>query len=246
MITAWIKRHYSPSRLLISAAGAVDHQALAKLLNKHLGPLSTENASRDLSPPPSRSGLWVKRRRLEQAHLVVGSDFPQAGDGRRYAASVLNLVLGGNMSSRLFQEIRERRGLAYSVYSGCTAYAGAGMLEIYAASAPDKLPEVYGLILKELDLLGRTPLSRAELREAAGALKTALILGGESTESRMSRLAKNEMVFGRQISLEDSCRALDQVEPGEIQDLARTFWADGSLAVYALGPIKKKDMEACR
>ncbi len=242
MILGWLCRHWVGPRVLISAAGAVDHRRLADHLNLNLK-LGPSCSARELSTPRSRFGLRVRRRALEQSHLVVGSDFPAAGDERRYAAALLNLVLGGNMSSRLFQEVRERRGLAYSVYSAYTPYQGLGMLEIYAAAAPKNMPLTYGLILDELDKLGRIPLKGQELKEAAEALKTGLILGGESPEGRMSSLAKNELTFGRPISLADSCQALDNVQPEEIQALARTFWAPDRYSVFALGPVKKKDFE---
>lgn len=241
-IENWITSHYVGPRLVISAAGAVEHDHLANLLTERLR-IRPESRARHLTRPDSRPGLTVKRRRLEQAHLVLSSSFPDISDSRRHAAAVLNLALGGNMSSRLFQEIRERRGLAYSVYSSYTAYGDSGLMEIYAAAGPDKIAEVRRLILTELDRLRSCPLGELELAEAVAGLKTGLILAGEFMENRMSRLAKNELVFGRHIDLAETCRSLDEVEAEEIQTLATEFWGEDRLAACVLGPLKKSDLK---
>lgn len=240
-IEKWITRHYVGPRLVISAAGAVEHGRLADLLTERLR-IRPESGARSLTRPNPRPGLAVKRRRLEQAHLVLTSSFPDISDSRRHAAAVLNLALGGNMSSRLFQEIRERRGLAYSVYSSYTAYGDSGLMEIYAAAGPNKIIEVRRLILTELERLRASPLGELELAEAVSGLKTGLILAGEFMENRMSRLAKNELVFGRNIDLAETCRSLDEVEAEEIQALASEFWGDDCLAACVLGPLKKSDL----
>lgn len=241
-IHRWITSHYTGPRLVISAAGAVDHARLADLLTARLNS-RLENGAKNLIPPRARPRLTVKRRKLEQAHLVLTSAFPNISDRRRHVAAVLNLSLGGNMSSRLFQEIRERRGLAYSVYSSYTAYGDTGLMEIYAGAGPDKIAEVRRLILEELERLRSAPMNPQELVEAVSGLKTGLILNGEFMENRMSRLAKNEMIFGRPIDLNEVCRALDQVTTEDVQALAAEFWAREDLATYVLGPVKKADVE---
>ncbi len=237
-ILDWLARHYTGPRLVISAAGAVDHGQLADLLAAAGLRSRPEAAPRTLNAAPIRPGNTVRRRKLEQVHLVLTSDFPHLTDPRRHAASVLNAALGGNLSSRLFQEIRERRGLAYSVYSSYTPYLDAGTMEIYAAAAPDQAAETHRLIRAELVRLAAEPLTPDELAEAALALKTGLVLGGESMDSRMSRLGKNELIHGRSIDLEETCRNLDLVRAEDIQALAAEFWAEGRLAACALGPVK--------
>ncbi len=236
----WLGRHYVGPRLVVSAAGAVEHERLAEMVGARLRP-RPEIAPREFSPPLTRPGLTVRRRKLEQAHLVLSGDFPDVLDRRRAAASVLNLALGGNMSSRLFQEIREKRGLAYSVYSNYSAYQDIGVMEIYAGAAPEKMPEVRDLILAEQERLRREPLTPTELEEAVSGLKTGLILNSESLDSRMSRLARNELTFGRHIDLAETCRELDAVTIEEVQALALEFWNRAQLSTCLLGPVKKSD-----
>lgn len=238
-IENWISRHYVGPRLVISAAGAVEHGRLADLLTERLT-VRAELEGRCLTRPTPRPTLMVKRRRLEQAHLVLSGLMPEICNARRHAAAVLNLALGGNMSSRLFQEIRERRGLAYSVYSTYTAYGDVGLMEIYSAAGPDKIAEIRQLILMELERLRCTPLGELELAEAVAGLKTGLILAGEFMENRMSRLAKNEIVFGRHIDLAETCQSLDLVKAEDVQALALEFLGENRLATCVLGPVKKQ------
>lgn len=237
-LESWLARHYTGPRLVVSAAGAVEHGRLADLLAASGLRPRPAGPPRILDHAPVQPGGTVKRRKLEQAHLVLTSGFPHLGDPRRHAASVLNAALGGNLSSRLFQEIRERRGLAYSVYSSYTPYLDTGVLEIYAAAAPGRAAETHRLIRAELGRLAAEPLAPAELAEAVTALTTGLILGGESMDSRMSRLGRNELLHGRPIGLEETCRNLEAVRAEDIQSLAAEFWAEGRLAACVLGPVK--------
>lgn len=238
ILTSWVNRNYCGPRMVISAAGAVDHQHLADLISASLKP-RPETEDRQVTAPVSRPGLTVKRRKLEQAHLVISSDFPDQTDPRRHAAAIVSLGLGGNMSSRLFQEIRERRGLAYSVYSYYTPLSDCGRLEIYAGAAPDKIEEVRRVILAELETLQNEPFSPAELSEAVDGLTTAIVLGGESMDGRMTRLAKNELIFGRYVELENILADLQRVTRDDLASLAREFWPGGRLTTSLLGPVKK-------
>jgi predicted Zn-dependent peptidase len=237
-ILSFIGRNYSGPRIVVSAAGQVEHENFVSLAAKHLKP-QPEAEPRQIGGPTSRYGLTVKRRRLEQAHLVISCDFPRLDDSRRQAAAVLNLLLGGNMSSRLFQEIREKRGLAYSVYSDYSPYQDAGLLEIYAAAAPDRIEESRDLILRELCALRTSPPSLEELREAVNFFKTSLILGGESMESRMSRLGRNELIYDRAIDLAETFAELDMLTRDDLAALAGEFFQAGHCAAYVLGPVKK-------
>ena len=239
-IRRWLDRHYCGPRLVVSAAGAVDHQHLADLLAARLNP-RPEIFPRALSGPVSRAGLTVRRRKLEQAHLVLGSDFPSLTDRRRHAASILSLALGGNMSSRLFQEIRERRGLAYSVYSYYSPLCDAGRLEIYVGAAPDKIGLARRIILKELAGLRLSPPAAEEASAAVDGLVTGLMLGGESMDGRMSRLAKSELIHGRHISLEELLGEIKAVTREDLLALADEFWAEEKLSACLLGPVKKSD-----
>lgn len=241
IMLGWMRRNYSADRIVVSAAGRVDHQRLGELVASRLtGGL--DSVPRRLAPPVMRPGILVRRRRLEQAHLVVAAAFPDQTDPRRRAAAVLNAALGGNMASRLFQEIREKRGLAYSIYSNYSAYSDIGLLEIYAGAPPGRIGETRRLIEAELDRLRREPLPETELTEAVGSLKTGLILSGDSADSRMNRLAKNEFSFGRRIDLAEICGELDRVTADDVRGLAEKFLPDAKLARCVLGPVNKKDV----
>ncbi|MDR1043584.1 MAG: insulinase family protein [Candidatus Adiutrix sp.] len=241
-ILIWLDRQCPGPRLVISAAGAVEHQRLADLLSVRLK-ARPALAERLLEAPESRYGLTVRRRRLEQAHMVIRSDFPEIEDDRRQAAAVLSRILGDGFSSRLFQEIRERRGLAYSVYSSYSAFLKAGALEIYAATSPERAARTRDLVLAELKRLRREAPGAAELNEAVEGLITGLILGSETVENRMSRLAKNELLFGRAVSLAETCRRLKAVSREDLRELADQYWAEDRLAVCVLGPLSRKDFE---
>ena len=241
----WMDRNYTNSRLVISAAGALNHQELACLLDGQLKlrPGADLGQERRVDSPKFTPGLMVKPRQLEQAHMVVTAAFPNIRDDRRHGASLLNWALGGNMSSRLFQEIRERRGLVYSIYSSYWPYDDVGTLDIYAASAEEKAGEVWGLIQAELKNFRSNPLTTAELEEAVEGITTSLILSGESLDSRMSRLGRNEFTFGRPISLEESCQGLAQVTSDDLSALAHEFFAEDTLATCVLGEVPEKDFQ---
>ena len=237
-IRRWLDREAVGPRLIVAAAGAVEHERLADLVAARLQP-RPQTVPRVLTPPAASPKLTVKRRKLEQAHLVLTAPFPSAGDEGRLAASIINLALGGNMSSRLFQEIREKRGLAYSVYSSYSAYRDAGTLEIYAAAAPDKIGETRRLILDELTAARDKPLSQDELGEAVGGLITALALARDSLDSRLSRLARNEMTYGRQVDLAETKARLQAVTPDQARSLAAEYLRPERFGTCVLGPVTK-------
>ena len=239
----WMGRNYTGSRVVISAAGALNHQELADLLESQLKSRLGVEQEQEVNSPKFTPGLLVKPRQLEQAHMVVTASFPNIKDDRRHAASLLNWALGGNMSSRLFQEIREQRGLVYSIYSSYWPYDDVGTLDIYAASAEEKAGEVWGLIQTELKKFRVQPLTVAELEEAVEGITTSLILSGESLDSRMSRLGRNEFTFGRPVALEESCRALAKVTPDDLSALAQEFFGEDTLATCILGEVSEKDFQ---
>ena len=237
-IREYVDRAYRPPRIVIAAAGDVSHQALVDLMAPAFAGLPRGAPNGSQGRPETAGGLQVHQKSLEQTHLCLGTRFPGALDDDRFTAALLNILLGGNMSSRLFQEIRENRGLAYSVYSFYSAYRDTGMLGIYAGVDPGQAEETVGLILVELAKLRDGQLDHSELKAAQEHLKGNIILGSESVDNRMTRLAKNEITYGRLIEFEEILERVAAVGVDEIVALARDRLNPGSLAATLLGPAE--------
>jgi predicted Zn-dependent peptidase len=242
------RRHYRPEGLVVTAAGGVDHDAVCELVTDALAvagwsadpgaqplPMRAVADTRDPVGAPSGTVLTV-RRATEQANLVLGGLGLVATDPRRYTLSVLNAVLGGGMSSRLFQEVREKRGLAYSVYSFGSGYADSGYFGLYAGCTPARVPEVVELLTTEWERLATDGIDPDELRRGIGQLRGGLVLGMEDTGSRMSRLGKAELVYGEFVTLDDALARISAVTCEDVRLLAaELFSRPRSLAV--VGPF---------
>ena len=181
-------------------------------------------------------GVHIIRRAVEQANVLVGCPALTATDDRRFVMSVLNAVLGGGMSSRLFQEIREKRGLAYSTYSFSASYADAGYFAMYAGCSPAKTGQVIGLLRSELERLASEPVSDEELRRAVGQLSGGMVLSLEDSGSRMSRLGRAELVSGEFLGLDLTLERVRAVTAEQVQDLARQL-ADAPRTITVVGPF---------
>ncbi|MGO1317982.1 MAG: M16 family metallopeptidase [Cellulomonadaceae bacterium] len=238
--------NYRPETLVVTAAGAVDHDELCTLTASALaaGGWALDRArvprARRSSAPEAGIGVVgaeaTVRRPVEQANVILGSTGLCATDERRFALSVLNAALGGGMSSRLFQEIREKRGLAYSTYSFSSGYADAGVFGLYAGCAPAKVDQVTALLGEQLQQLAEDGLTRAELERSIGQLSGGLVLGLEDTGSRMSRLGKAELVSGELLSIADSLERIRAVTLQEVQVLAQDL-AARPRSVVRVGPM---------
>jgi predicted Zn-dependent peptidase len=239
-------RHYQPATMVVTAAGGVDHDRVCDLVLDQLSrsewqlpdgsvPQPRRSAEPARIAAPTRRTVVVNRS-TEQANVVLGSTGLIATDGRRYSMSVLNAVLGGGMSSRLFQEIREKRGLAYSVYSFASGYSDAGYFGLYAGCAPGKVDEVIALLAAELERLATEPVPADELARAHGQLCGGLVLGLEDTGSRMSRLGKAELVHGEYVGLDESLRRIRAVTAADIRALAADL-AARPRALAVVGPF---------
>jgi predicted Zn-dependent peptidase len=196
------------------------------------------------SRPAAASGVQFNTRDCEQVHMLMGYKGVSADDDSRYAATLLNVILGGSMSSRLFQEIREKRGLAYSVYSFFSSYQDSGVMGMYAGVAPESCYEVACLMQAEFERISREPVLESEIEHARDQVKGAILLASESMDSRMSRLAKNEINLGRQISYEEVETCFDAVTPDEIMDVASKC-LDSRPAMVTLGPIPDSEAAMC-
>ena len=230
-------RVYTAGNLVVAAAGHIEPGVVRDLIGNAFGSLPNRAEPVVASVPDIAVRLNVRDKDLEQSHVCLGTTGYPHDHPDRYVTYVLNTVLGGSMSSRLFQNVREKRGLAYAVSSGLVAYRDVGNLTIYAGCDAAAVPEVVDLVVEELRTFKSTPMPDAELQRAKDHLKGNLVLGLESTTSRMSQLARSEMYFGRQIDLAETLSALDRVSAGDVQRVAIDLFAKGGLAATVLGPM---------
>jgi predicted Zn-dependent peptidase len=232
----YFDRTYLASNLVVAAAGHFDLPVLRDLVEKAFAALPEADVAADVAPPRVTPGIVIRQKDIEQSHICIGTPaYPQAHDDR-HALYVLNTILGGSMSSRLFQHIREDRGLAYAVWSGLMTHSDAGALTVYAGCAVEKVNEVVALTLDELRGLRTTPVPDDELRRAKDHLKGSLMLSLESTSSRMSQLARQELFFARQFTLDETLQAIEDVSAEAVQRVASDLFHDGAAVATVVGP----------
>lgn len=237
MVLSFFNARYQPDNFILAAAGNVQHHVLADLVCQHFGSLSGGALSARESTPAVHSKTSFLEKDLEQIHMVVGTVAPSVKDPRRYASFILNSLLGGSMSSRLFQEVREKRGLAYSINSYLTPYSDTGLMGIYAGTTEDNIEQVLHLILEALDTFRKDVVAEKELRGAKELIKGNFLLGMESTDNRMTRLARNEIFWGRYIPPEEVVERIEQVTVEEIQSLASQIFVPELVSLAAIGKI---------
>ncbi len=241
-IYGYYKRRYRPRNLVISAAGNIDHATLVKQVRRAFDAAGALDGPDD-DPAPRRVGGHVAStagavrllsRPTEQAHLILGLPGVTRTDERRFALGVLNAALGGGMSSRLFQEIREKRGLAYSVYSYATQYADTGSVGIYAGCNPKKVNDVLGICRDQLAQVAASGIDDEELARGKGQLRGGLVLGLEDTGSRMSRLGKSELVYDRLLGVDEVLARIEAVTVDDVRAVAaELFTAAPTLALVS-------------
>ncbi len=236
-ILGYLKRSYRPHRLVVAAAGQVEHQRLVDLMAPQLAALAPDPAANGRTAPRANTGWRVVPRDSEQVHVAMAMPGTSAVDQDRFAAALLNTVLGGNMSSRLFQEVREKRGLAYSVYSYLSSHYDTGQFGVYLGVAPERTAEAIKVVRHELQRLVTQPLSDQELSEAQDHLKGSILLSAESPDARMTRLARNEFYFERAVPLEEVTVRIEQVSVQDISRLAAAKLDADRLAGVVLGPV---------
>ncbi len=213
-IRQFFHRLYQPERIVIAAAGHIEHDRLLDLVGPTFASVQPGNGFPERMPPQGRSLVDIRPRDLEQVHICLAAPGLAVVDPRRYGFSLLNTILGGNMSSRLFQEVREKRGLAYAVYSFISAHVDTGMFGVYLAVGPEQALEAVGLVAQELRKLTRTPVDAAELQGAIEYTKGSLLLASESADNQMVRIAQNEIHFQADIPLETVIQQIESVRPG--------------------------------
>jgi predicted Zn-dependent peptidase len=231
--------------MVVAASGNVLHEQFVERIASLFEPLpAAEAVLPDRTTPVTTSGCRFHSRDCEQVHMLMGYRGMSVVDDTRYAATLLNVILGGSMSSRLFQEIREKRGLAYSVYSFLSSYQDSGVMGMYAGVAPESASTVAALMQSELAKMAREPVSESELEAARDQVKGAILLASESMDSRMSRLAKNEINLGDQVSYEEVEERFDAVTPDEIIQVAQTC-LESRPAMVTLGPLPEGEAAKC-
>ena len=231
-------RHYSAANLIVTAAGNLRHADLVELVKRHFDGLPPGEPEPEQPAPICQPPFVLKSRRsLQQLQLCLGTPMIQAAHPLRLACYTLNVILGGSMSSRLFQNIRESQGLAYSIFSELNLFRDTGTLGVYAGTAPENGRRVLDCTLAELRRLREEPVPEDELRHAREHMKGSLLLSLESTTSRMSNLARQWMTHGRFFTLDELASAIDAVTAEQIQQLAQEFFQPGKIGLAALGRV---------
>jgi predicted Zn-dependent peptidase len=228
---------YTAENMIVAAVGNVEHAHVRDLVERTFRDLPVVGARVIDEPPRVVPAVVIRNKELEQSHVCLGTSGYRQDHEDRYASYVLNTVLGGSMSSRLFQNIREKRGLAYAVFSGLSAYRDAGSVTVYAGCANDAVGELVDVVVAELRRLKEEPPPESELRRAKDHLKGSLMLNLESTSSRMSHLARQEIYFDRQFGLDETLDGVERVTQGDLQRVANDLFADGALAATVLGAV---------
>ncbi len=239
----FFRKHYRADQILVSVAGDVSHESIRRrlkpLIKMRWPGRNLHESRRELGfepAPKPRAGKWWIRRETEQIHLVWGVEGPKYNSRDRFAAFLLNVFLGGGMSSSLFQEIREKNGLAYTVYSSLSAFADSGMFSIYAATGMNQVPLCLKLIEECVSRLKKDLLPEEELQVVKDNLKGTILLSADNVESRMSSIAKNEIFFGRYVGPDDVCKLIDDVRPQDVRRVARKLLATPARSILMLGP----------
>jgi len=240
-IRRYLKKHYHPTQTVISVAGNFSVPPVMKLLNKAFGRSESNGFPLDRrTAPVMEARVTHQRKPLEQTHFCLGANGLAVSHPNRYVLYTLNSILGGSMSSRLFQEIREKRGLAYSVYSYLSSFEDAGLLTIYAAVGSKSFREAVRLTLRVIREFKKRGITKKEHRTAVSQIKGGLLLNLESTSNRMSRLAKDEIYFGRQLSVRELIGGIEKVKASQVQRLANELFDERSLSLTVLGPVPSK------
>ena len=246
-VYGFFKKYYSPERTIISIAGNIDHDVAVRMIVDSLkGTDWDKSGVKPLEPRTSKplptvgSGIKIVKKDTEQAHIVWGVPGLDRHDEKRYIIAVLSAAVGGGMSSRLFQEIREKRGLVYTVYSFAHHYTGTGIFGVYAGTTKEKVNEVVEIIKKELADVAANGITEEELERGKGALRGGLVLGLEETNARMTRIAKGELLYGEYMSLDDTLSKIDAVSIEDIKALAAQLFTQKAL-LCVVGSFNDQD-----
>jgi predicted Zn-dependent peptidase len=233
----FVRRHYVAENMVIAAAGAVDHDALRDLCEREFAGVPHGTAALRRRPRPLRPQHTIVRRPVQQAHLVMGTLAPGYHDERRHALALLNTVLGEGMSSRLFQRVRERHGYAYNIYSFLSMFNDVSTIGIYAAVEPGRVDRAQALVIRELETLAHELVPTREMNRAKEQIIGTMLLGLESMTNRMSRLGRDELVYGRDVPVEDIVATLRAVDAEAVRSQAKVYLSADVLSARVLLPV---------
>ncbi|UCG39253.1 MAG: insulinase family protein, partial [bacterium] len=237
---------YQGDRMIITAAGALDPEVFLAEVSRTFGSLSSSGRPYLRPAPTATPRVYVQERQVEQVHFCAGYRGLRADDHRRYAMFLLNTLLGGGMSSRLFQKIREEYGLAYSVYSYHAAYQDTGMHAVYCGTSREGFAKALEIINDETRLLASERVGAEELTTGKRQLKGNLLLGLESTSNRMNQLARDEIYFGRHVPVEEIEEGIETVTADQIRDLAADLFRKEHMALTVIGPVSEDEVRRVR
>lgn len=239
LLRQYYQKHFYPGNLIVAAAGNLDHQRLVELVSQRFEHLKAgQNGFHQVAPKTSSRIVLRNKKQLEQVQICLGVPSHPIAHGQRYASFALNALLGGGMSSRLFQNIRERQGLAYSIFSDLSPYRDTGCLSVYAGTSLESTIKVVQSIIGEFRELKNNPVPEDELRRAKDQIKGSLMLSLESTTARMSNLARQEMYFDRFFGLDEILEGVESVTAEDLQKLAQEFFLTDAVAVTVLGNLE--------
>jgi predicted Zn-dependent peptidase len=240
LLSCFTGSYHQPSHIIVSAAGKIEHEKLVDKVASVLASFPHE----ELTPPENSfhpsAVFFIRPKKLEQVHICLGTKGLSQVHPSRFTSYLLNTILGGGMSSRLFQEIREKRGLAYTVYSYQSSYRDIGLFTIYMGVGEDTAEQAISLVIQELKRLKEEPVTDAELLAAKEQLKGNLLLASENTDNRMTRLAKSEIYFNKFVTIEDVLKNIDKTTSEAVGNLAREIFNSEYLSLAVLGPVNKK------
>ena len=242
-IVGYWKRRYGAGSTVLAIAGAIEHDQAVEVVSKYFGDWSGASVPHEWADHTFRSAVKVDVKDTEQANLVVGGEGIARGDDRRFAFDVLHHVLGGGMSSRLFQTIREERGLAYSVYSFALPFADTGAWGVYVGTTPDQIDTVMDLVNFELNAMMAEGITDEELDRAKSNMRGSMALGFEDANSRMVRLGKRELTGGEHISISEHIARVDEVTRDDVVAVAQALLS-GPRVIGAVGPFEKDNLES--
>jgi len=240
ILKEYFKASYQPNRMIICIVGNFEQSKMIDLIKKYFtfGD-SEENNIPKREEPTYKSGFVLKPKKLEQVHFCMGMPGLKQTSEERFIKYILNLILGGSISSRLFQKIREERGLVYNIYSFFSSFSDAGILGIYGGTSPGNVEEILKLILNEFEEITNKGIFSEEMDRAKNHLKANFLLALENTTNRMSKLAKQEIYFKKFFAIEETLKGIDSVEKEEVQELSRRLFKKESIVFAATGPLKK-------
>jgi predicted Zn-dependent peptidase len=241
-IQGYWARRYSPESTVIAAAGRIDHDQLVDIVAASFAGWEGGGVERTLSAPHPTARVSVRHRETEQAHLILGGPSLTRDDDRRYALIIADHVLGGGMSSRLFHEIREMRGLAYAVHSFRMPFADTGANAVYVGTTPNQTNEVLKLVRGEMDKLMQSGVTDEELARAKGHVQGSLAISLEDADGRMNRLGRNEITGLEHLSVDEIVERVDAVSPTDVIEVARAAY-EGPYVIGATGPFEAADLE---